>query len=104
MNLLEEFFRPANIFVWHPERAAMVSFGILLLYFIILKAKGIKIYSLALAGIFWTASALWEIWATVRRWDVRVDLIFLWPFLALLTGIAFAGTLFSLYNHAKEKV
>jgi hypothetical protein len=46
--------------------------------------------TLYIPAIFWIFYAGWEYYCQVKRYDIRVDLLFIYPILALATALALA--------------
>lgn len=95
---VQELFRLADPFMSHPERAAMVAVILLLVYFAVLKAKGVKVFTLLGVCSIWVAFAIWETFATALRWDIRVDMLLIWPVLLLSAAIALGAVVLALFS------
>lgn len=87
MNALYQLAQP---FVWHPARAFAVAGGWAVLAFVLPRLARTPL--LVTAGA-WGAFALLEYSAWRARADIRVDLLFTWPALCLVTlgCVAVAG-------------
>ena len=74
-----------DFFVWEPGRVAIVA-GAFFLTFIacaILKRSNPRFRSwpILAAAALWGLYALWEWLAFEKRWNIRVDLLLIYPFL-----------------------
>lgn len=101
MTFFETVFAPANVFVWHPERALLVASAFFATFFVVFKIRRQQTISLLIAGFFWVAFSLWELLATIRRWDIRVDLLLLWPLLIVISSVAIVAFLFDAFKSEK---
>lgn len=74
-----------EFFVWQPVHIWAISavFGVLFLVALVAKTRYSRVRCLPLfiASLVWLAYGFWEQQAVIRRWDIRVDLLFGWPFL-----------------------
>jgi len=87
--LVDWFWGPATFFVWHPARALIIS-SIFLLFFVVCIALKKRVawtrsWPLLLAAIAWALFAYNEHLAHRKGWNIRVDLLFTWPILVLLS-------------------
>ena len=83
MSLLYSLAQP---FVWHPGRAAAVALACCVMLFVLPRpARG----PLLVVAVSWGVFALLELEAWRARADIRVDLLFTWPALCILTLVAF---------------
>jgi hypothetical protein len=83
--LVDAFFAPANYFVWHPDRIAVVAavlFGAAVLGFAVKRKLCV---ALVVASFCWLCFVPWEYYCTVQRYNIRVDLLVIWPVLLLVT-------------------
>jgi hypothetical protein len=80
---------PVQPFIWHPIRIGFVSLVFLGAWFIfrrwssgrsLVRPQGFFVLSIA-----WAIFALWECYCTVRQFNIRVDILLLWPPFAALT-------------------
>lgn len=76
------FYDLAQPFVWHPTRVFIIALVWLLAAFIFRKTVRQPLFVAAGA---WGVFALFEFEAWRERADIRVDLLFTWPVLCLLT-------------------
>jgi hypothetical protein len=81
-----------EFFVWQPAHIWGISatFGVLSLAALATKIRYplVRCLPLFIASLVWLAYGFWERAAVVQRWDIRVDLLFGWPFLFGGTAIA----------------
>ena len=85
MEVIQYLFLPIQPFVWHPERIAIVS-GVFFLYFLgmyLLNRKHIQYqhWLLLACAVIWGLFALWEAHCLTMKYDIRVDLLFIYPVL-----------------------
>ena len=83
------FYAPAQPFIGHPERANLMAAGFAILFGVsILHAGRFKPLThvlTLLATLLWVAFGLNEIQAQQNGWDIRVDLLLLWPVLFVIS-------------------
>ena len=89
MYLIQYLFLPIQPFVWHPERIAIVS-GVFFLCFLgvyLLHRKHIQSqhWLLLLCAIVWGLFAIWEAHCKTMKYDIRVDLLLIYPVLMCLS-------------------
>lgn len=93
MNFLASIFvlKPLNIFVV----AVLFSSGYLLLRFTELGANR-RLQSLLIASIAWGLYAAWELLVLIKtpEANIRVDLLVIWPVLAILSLWALISLIF----------
>lgn len=82
MNWLYSLAQP---FVCHPARAAAIALAGLVMAFVLPKPAR---RPLLVVSVSWGVFALFELEAWRERWDIRVDLLFTWPALCILTVAA----------------
>jgi hypothetical protein len=75
----------AQPFIWHPARAAAVAAASIALAYVLPRPARRPLLVVALA---WGAFSLLELLAWRERADIRVDLLFTWPALCLLTALS----------------
>jgi hypothetical protein len=85
---LELVFRPFSPFVLHPGRIAMVAALLLLAYLALHWTGRFRAWPMAVAAIVWGLWAPWEWYANAMKWDIRVDLLLVCPFLVVVTAWA----------------
>jgi len=90
--LFQLVFGPCTLFVGHPENGLLMamSFAILLVVSI-LRSKEIMTLThlllLASAGL-WVGYVWWEFHAQQQGWNIRVDILCIWPVLLLISMAA----------------
>ena len=89
-HLITGFF---DFFVWHPERAGFIALvfltAALLIVILQWRMKGrIHSWPCLAASISWALYAAWEWYATIKRWNIRVDLFMLFPALLVVSAWA----------------
>jgi hypothetical protein len=99
-TLSDGFFKIMSIFVWNPLLALGVGIGlgILALFgFRTRPERSIANGSLLLPAVFWMSYAVWEYRAQQAGANIRIDLLVIYPFLAIITplgvGMWLAGLL-----------
>jgi hypothetical protein len=93
MSALDWIYRLAQPFVWHPGRALVVSLALALAGFGFRDRGGRGLFPAAAA---WAVFALLEFLAWRERADIRVDLLFTWPALCLITAACLAAWVYRL--------
>lgn len=82
MNQIEWLF-------WSPERIFVVSGGFFLGYFVIRlfsrKLPFIRSWPLLIPAIAWALFTLWELYCRVQKFNIRVDLFFIYPVLIIVS-------------------
>ena len=90
----ELLFGPARVFLEHPERAYLVAIGFLaLLAASVLRAGGLRRgvqALLALTAVFWVGFGIHEQSLAGTGANIRVDFLFAWPPLAVVSLVAIA--------------
>ena len=86
---MDILWRAANVFNWHPWRALGVSLLFWALLLLSLALRGWRPYvrtlPLLVAASAWALFALLEYEAYRERANIRVDFLFTWPALLLVT-------------------
>ena len=85
MEMIQILFLPIQPFVQHPERIAIVS-GIFCLWFLgayLSNRKHMQFqhWLLLVCAIIWMLFAMWEVHCNVMGYDIRVDLLLIYPVL-----------------------
>jgi len=80
---------PTEWFFWKPERIFAVSCIFFLGYFVI-RLFGRKLPSarsrpLLIPAIAWALFAVWELFCTVKQYNIRVDLFLIYPILIVVS-------------------
>lgn len=96
MNWLYSLAQP---FVGNPARAVFVGLGWLLIAFMLPKAARRPLF---VASIAWNVFAFLELEAWREHADIRVDLLFTWPALCILTLAALAVSLRRVVRRARS--
>ncbi len=85
MDAISWIFLPAQFFVWHPERIAVVSLIFFACFFCMrmLKHKYMLFnnWQLFITGLLWALWAIWEVYCEAQQANIRVDLLFGRPIL-----------------------
>ncbi len=92
MDILEWLFKPLDPFIWHPERIAAVA-GILFIgFFVLLASHRFRSWPILIPAFVWSLFVPWEAYCKAQRYNIRVDLLLLYPILVVVTiwGIAMA--------------
>jgi hypothetical protein len=93
--MIEIFSLPIQSFIWHPERIAFLA-GIFLASFVglLIVCKTPRRYNprtLLLPTAVWAAYAPWEAYCMAGKYDIRVDLLIIYPILLAATVLGVAG-------------
>lgn len=90
--MFEIFFAPLQLFNWRPDRIAVVGIAILVFVAWLYYVRRQVAWSAVLIAQLWFAFAAWESHAKAAKWNIRVDLIIVWPVLlaATICGIAWS--------------
>ena len=93
MDLLKCLFLPIQPFVWHPERIVVVSCAFFVTYFALRllrhKFSSVRDWPVLIPAIIWGLFAVWEWYCKVQRYNIRVDLLLIYPILITvsITGL-----------------
>jgi hypothetical protein len=94
-TILNLIYLPATPFIGHPERAYIVSvlFGVLLAVSVARSGtlKPLIDLSLLLAALGWGLFGYFETLAIAGGANIRIDLLFGWPILCIITVAAIAA-------------
>ena len=98
-------FVPFNIFVTHPERVSLVALLFIFTY-LILKARNKEplvhnANSLLLPALLWILYIPWESYCTEGKYNLRVDLLLIYPILGFTTFKGLVET-FKGTNNSKQ--
>ena len=100
MNSMEWFF-------WSPERIFVVSCGFFLGYFVIrlFSRKLLFIWSwpLLIPAVAWALFAVWELFSTVKQYNIRVDLFLIYPLLIVVSIFGLSVSIGSLITSLFKK-
>ncbi len=85
-------YGPGSLFVSHPERSLFMAAGFAILCVALIVRSG-KIVAgnhllLMMATALWIAYSLWECRALQAGWNIRVDLLLLWPPVFVVSMVA----------------
>ena len=76
-------------FVWRPDRILAVSFVLFMLYFGMCLLKGkrpsVRTRLLLVSAALWAVFAGWESYCASKHYDIRVDLLLIYPVLAVIS-------------------
>lgn len=86
MDLLQWIFAPIQPFLWHPERIAAVCAFLMIPFVLILLVRRFPAWPLLIAAVVWGLFALWEWYAKAHGWNIRVDLLLIYPVLVMITA------------------
>lgn len=99
---MDILWKTAGYFVWHPWRAFGVSliFWSFLLLFVMLRGwrPYLRTIPLLIAALAWMMFGLFEYVAYWERANIRVDLLFTFPGLLIVTVICCGIWLYSLFK------
>ncbi|MBA3485371.1 MAG: hypothetical protein H0T51_26550 [Pirellulales bacterium] len=79
------FYSPLQLLVSRPDRMAVVAVAFLALTVWLYYVRRRFAWAAAIGAAAWGAFAVWERYAMSRGWDIRVDLLFIWPAILALT-------------------
>jgi hypothetical protein len=96
MNWLYSLAQP---FVGNPARAVFVALGWILIAFVLPKPARRPLF---IASIAWNVFAFLELEASREHADIRVDLLFTWPGLCILTLVALGVSLRRVVRQARS--
>jgi hypothetical protein len=93
--MIEILFLPIQPFIWHPERIAFVA-GLFLASFVglLLVCKTPRRYNpwpLLIPTAIWAAYAPWEAYCMAGKYNIRVDLLIIYPIILAATVLGVAG-------------
>ena len=77
---------PLQQLVWHPERIAMLAGLLLVLGVGMTFARRRVAWPLVVVSLVWFAFSGWEWYCKLREYNIRVDLMLVWPVLLPLTA------------------
>jgi len=89
MDLIQYLFSPIQPFVWHSERIMIVScaffLGFLGMYLFNRKCLLFQHWLLLVCAVIWGLFAVWEAHCKTMEYNIRVDLLLIYPVLASIT-------------------
>lgn len=90
--MVDYFFAPVQLFIRHPERIAIVGGSFLVLVGWLYFVRRQVAWPAVLTAQLWFAFAVWEAIAKAKKWDIRVDLLLIWPLLLAgsICGVAWS--------------
>jgi hypothetical protein len=98
---------PIEWFFWKPERAFAVScaffFGYLLVRLFNRKSSFARSWPLLIPAITWGFYAIWECYCTVQKYNIRVDLLLIYPILIVVSVFGLSVIIGSLTSSFFEK-
>jgi hypothetical protein len=95
LNFVKWFFAPIVPFVSHPERIAVVAALFVVAAALLTLRRRKFAWPLIIAGVAWGLFAAWERHCVRMGYDIRVDLMLLYPLLAAITLFGLAGVFVS---------
>lgn len=84
-GVVDLFFAPVQLFVWRPDRIAIVGISFLVLVGWLYFVRRQVVWPAILTAQIWFAFAVWESWAKSVKANIRVDLFAIWPLLLAST-------------------
>lgn len=100
MNSMEWFF-------WKPEKFFAVSCVFFLAYLIIRllgrKLPSVQSWPLLVPAITWALFAAWELFCTLEKTNIRVDLFFIYPVLIVVSIFGLSISIGSLISSILKK-
>ena len=94
------FGAPIRFFVSHPDRIAVTAGVLFLLATLVSFLQRHIAWPLVAAGCAWILFAVWERYCMIQRYDIRVDLLVIWPGLLIFT---IGALLLGFFSHAKSR-
>jgi hypothetical protein len=90
--VFEIFFAPLQIFNGRPDRIAVVGIAILVFVAWLYYVRRQVAWPAVPTAQLWFVFAVWEAYAKAAKWNIRVDLIIVWPVLlaATICGIVWS--------------
>ena len=85
MNSLEWLFKPIQPFVAHPERIVVVAGVLFLSFFALLVLRRFRSWPLLIPACGWGLFAIWEAYCEAQGYNIRVDLLLVYPVLVVIT-------------------
>jgi hypothetical protein len=99
VDLVNLIFLPIQPFVGHPERVAIVAALFFIAYALaFVRARKVhrpRAWPLLVPALLWTLFVPWEAYCKAGSYNIRVDLLVIWPILAIATLGGIATTLAS---------
>jgi hypothetical protein len=86
------FGMPMGLFVSHPERIAATASAIIILGGFLSYLQWRLAWPLLVAACGWLMFAIWEWHCKLQHYNIRADLLFIWPVLLGFTVWAFCVT------------
>jgi len=81
---------PMKLFVSRPDRIFIVAVCFFAAYLLIWKFRwkfpSLRSWPLLVSTIVWVLYAVWEWYCTIQKYNIRVDLLFIYPFLIAITA------------------
>lgn len=98
---------PMEWFVWKPERIFMVSLvfflGYLTIYLFSRKRPAVRSYPLLISFVTWITYGVWELFCSVQQYNIRVDLLFIYPVLIIVSIFGISASVGSLISNLLKK-
>lgn len=85
MKMPEFAERAIVFFFWHPERIALISAVLFVGFASMLAMRRFRAWPVLIPAALWGLFALWEWFVKVMRYDIRVDLLVIYPVLIVAT-------------------
>lgn len=85
-SIVQFLLWPLQQLVWHPERIAVVAGLLLVVGVCATYARGRVAWPLVVVSLVWFVFSGWEWYCMVREYNIRVDLMLIWPVLVPLTA------------------
>jgi hypothetical protein len=79
------FYSPLQLLVSRPDRMAAIAGAFLALIVWLYYVRRRIAWPAVIGAAAWAAFAVWERYAMSRRWDIRVDLLIIWPAILAIT-------------------
>lgn len=85
MNILQWLFWPMQLFVWHPGRIIAVACIFFIGFVLSALLHRSRSWPLLIPAIAWGMYAPWEAYCQSQKYDIRIDLLLLYPILVVAT-------------------
>lgn len=89
MDVIKWLFLPIQPFVWHPERIVAVSCAFFVIHFVLRllhhKFSSVRDWPVLVPAIIWALFAIWEWYCKEQQYNIRVDLLLIYPVLIIVS-------------------
>jgi len=89
-TIFQTIFWPMTLFAGHPGRVVFMAALFWVGFALSFRQSKFPSSSMFIAGFAWSAYAGWEFYCSMKSFDIRIDLLFVAPFIYLATLAALA--------------